>query len=579
MRDPNRCLPQLLFLLLTLAAAERCCGQPSRSDGEKNVMRDRELAARLEQGRKLAVVIGIDRYLDPNIPALQFCGADAKALARALIDHGGFAERDVLVMTDDQERDHLKPFRINLVQQVRAWLGHAAAADTVVVFFSGHGFVDAQQQGFLAPKDCQRDRLEDSSLRTSELRDMLDRVPAKQKVLILDCCHAGAEKGTDPVGASSESLGSVFGDAKGLITLASCSQEETSREWQEKRQGLYTHFLVQGLAGAADYDRNGIVDSDELYKYVFENVPATAQRELNAIQHPVRIINAQVQGVFALARTRAVPPVTPPLPYTPGQQIVNSLGMKLAFIPPGEFEMGSPAGEAERGDDEKQHSVRITKPFFLGIHEVTQRQYRQVAGSNPSVFSAQGAGAEDVGNLKTDDFAVDNVNWRDAVQFCERLSRLPDETAAGRVYRLPTEAEWEYACRAGTATPFSFGASCNGRECNCDGTVPYGGAAPGPYLERTCEAGRYAPNRFGLCDMHGNVWEWCQDAYVDDYTALPRDDPLAAGTGETRVLRGGGWYNQPGLCRSAARNATDPNVAQRFYGFRVVCSPVAKVPE
>src|SRR5262249_46839160 len=149
----------------------------------------------------------------------------------------------------------------------------------------------------------------------------------------------------------------------------------------------------------------------------------------------------------------------------------------------------------------------ITRPFYLGVFPVTQAQYQSVAGRNPSANSATGSERDNVAGLCTDDFPVEMVTWAAAVRFCKKLSALAAEKAAGRGDRLPTEAEWEYACRAGTSTAFHFGDSLSSTQANFDGRGPYGGAAQGPFLNRTSKVGSYRPNAFGLYDMHGNVFE------------------------------------------------------------------------
>jgi len=262
---------------------------------------------------------------------------------------------------------------------------------------------------------------------------------------------------------------------------------------------------------------------------------------------------------------------------------MNSLGMKFALIPAGTFLMGSPQEEKQRSKDEEQHEVEITRPFYLGVFQVTQAQFRRVMGYNPSYFSSDGSGKEGVkyaqeptgGRDKvkdlgsTDGFPVENVSWDEAVELCQRLSALEPERAAGRVSRLPTEAEWEYACRAGTTTPFYYGNSLASTQANFDGDYPYG-AAQGPSLGRTSEVGSYEPNSFGLMDMHGNVWEWCADWYDRDYFKdSPRRDPAGPPAGSSRVCRGGSWDCFGQRCRSAWRNGTEPANRHGWLGFRV----------
>src|SRR5436190_3995075 len=171
------------------------------------------------------------------------------------------------------------------------------------------------------------------------------------------------------------------------------------------------------------------------------------------------------------------------------KQITSSIGMKLVLIPKGKFRMGSPKTEKDRRDDEEQHEVEITKPFYLGANEVTQAEYEKVVGKNPSWFCSSGNGKNKVKGLSTGKFPVENVSYVEALEFCKKLSARAAEKKAGRVYRLPTEAEWEYACRGGASSKaysvFHFGDSLSSKQANFDGRFPYGGAAEGPDLNRT----------------------------------------------------------------------------------------------
>jgi formylglycine-generating enzyme required for sulfatase activity len=245
------------------------------------------------------------------------------------------------------------------------------------------------------------------------------------------------------------------------------------------------------------------------------------------------------------------------------RRLSNVVKMTLVLIPPGTFRMGSPSGEGERGNDEYQHEITITRPFYMGIYPVTQRQFELVMGNNPSYFNATKGGGPD--------FPVENVSWFDAVEFCRRLSALSAEKAAGHIYRLPTEAEWEYACRANVPMPFSSGLALSSREANFNGNYPYGGTSRGPYLERTTKVGSYPPNPFGLCDMHGNIWEWCADFYDRNYYRnSPRYDPPGPPGGTLKVVRGGSCFNIGRFCRSAYRFGVVPTNRDIDVGLRVV---------
>ena len=401
---------------------------------------------------------------------------------------------------------------------------------------------------------------------------------------------------------------------------------------------------------------------------------------------PVKAENAEAGAPKPqVAEPKGSVPSTKPVspgsePNVPGgMEVTNSIGMKLRLIPAGEFMMGSPGTESDRGDNETQHRVTLTKPFYMGVTEVTQEQYQKVMGTNPSYFKGPQNPAE-------------KVSWADAVEFCGKLSAMPAEKTAGHVYRLPTEAEWEYACRSGTTTAYGFGddASRHGEEH----VAPHGGtlvelgdhqyhaeiawdekaktitlyvldgeaekAVPisaielvlyvdtddegTPYKlvakpqpgdgddgkssrfvttdkdafekyhdddsarggielsigEKTYEVGvtheehdlgdygwfegnsdssthpvgEKKPNAWGLYDMHGNVWEWCQDR-PGNYPSGSATDPTGATSGSRRVDRGGSWDNYDAwYCRSAYRGGYAPEGRSSILGFRVLRSSI-----
>ena len=228
-----------------------------------------------------------------------------------------------------------------------------------------------------------------------------------------------------------------------------------------------------------------------------------------------------------------------------GDPLVNSIGMVLVPIPAGEFMMG----------DSSKHPVKITKPFHMGAFEVTQDQYEGVMGNNNSIA------------FKGPNNPIEMVRWKDAVEFCRRLSELPEEKAAGHVYRLPTEAEWEYACRAGTTTKYSFG----------DDESQLGQYAwSGNSGNTTHPVGQKKPNPWGLYDTHGNVWELCQD-WLGPLPSEPVTDPTGPTTGSYRVFRGGGWDYVAGGCRSGYRPRYDVFPRGGDRGFRVARGPAPEV--
>jgi formylglycine-generating enzyme required for sulfatase activity len=194
-----------------------------------------------------------------------------------------------------------------------------------------------------------------------------------------------------------------------------------------------------------------------------------------------------------------------------------------------------------------------------------------VMGRNPSRFHPENGGSLE--------HPVEQVSWEDANRFCRRLTERTEAGHWGRMYRLPTEAEWEFACRAGTGTIFHCGDDLTSREANFNGHYPYGRSARGPYLERTSPVGAFAPNAWGLHDMHGNVWEWCSDWFAEDFYAhSPEQDPQGPDAGEKRVLRGGAWYYYGWFCRAAYRYRRRPEERLDSAGFRVVLAlPATRV--
>jgi formylglycine-generating enzyme required for sulfatase activity len=288
----------------------------------------------------------------------------------------------------------------------------------------------------------------------------------------------------------------------------------------------------------------------------------------------------------------AVSVLPPPVPSTPAprrsatpkpkpvvrpsrtlpKEVTNILGMKFVLIPAGTFLMGSPPEEVGRSADEgPQHEVTITRPFYLGVYPVTQMQYQLVMKASPSHFSRSGRGKDLVKDMETRNFPVERVTWGNAVVFCRKLSERPEEESEGRVYRLPTEAEWEYACRGDSPHPFHLGLSLSSTLANFDGNYPYGGAPRGPFLRRACVVGSYPANALGLHDLHGNVWEWCQDWYGEHYyQESPAEDPQGPATGDRRVLRGGCWSSPGSNCRTAYRGKLEPGDHLHRVGFRVV---------
>ena len=274
----------------------------------------------------------------------------------------------------------------------------------------------------------------------------------------------------------------------------------------------------------------------------------TLTQQINPPNRPV--LEARQRELLA----SGVKPVGPFLNLS----IAKGIEMTFACIAPGTFLMGSPETELEPDDNEELHEVTLTKPFFMGIHQVTQEQWQAIMGSNPSLFEGE--------NLP-----VEQVSWEDCIAFCKKLSER-----TGRLCTLPSEAQWEYACRAGTTTTFSFGEAISTNQANYNGSFDYVTpmnfrSADGEYREKTTPVGSFDANALGLFDMHGNLWDWCEDYYGNYAELKSLKDPAQSikQSENRRVLRGGGWGDVAWGCRSAYRLRSSPDHRSSNFGFRV----------
>ena len=231
----------------------------------------------------------------------------------------------------------------------------------------------------------------------------------------------------------------------------------------------------------------------------------------------------------------------------------NEINLELIVIPAGISQIGS-SHHIGTNDEQPQHLVTV-KSFMMGKFLITQKQWRAIMGKLPPC------------RFKGDQLPIERVSWEDAQKFCQRLSKK-----MGRDYQLPSETQWEYACRAGTSTPFSFGETLTTDIANFNGEHVFKDEQLGKYRHVTTEGGSFPPNAFGLYDMHGNLWEWCADNWLDDYASSPRDSSAYQNKdSRQRVARGGSWHEPPELCRSAARIKFLQSDADEFIGFRVIC--------
>jgi len=310
---------------------------------------------------------------------------------------------------------------------------------------------------------------------------------------------------------------------------------------------------VQASRAAAEAARVRITDQERLYAAEETAMGDAAWAAAEAAQQdPPRAKASYDEAANAyLKALEAAPGRKQAAAQTPKAGETRTFaGIEFVWCAPGTFTMGSPAEEKGRSDDEKQHAVTLTKGFWIGKYEVTQAQWEAVIPINPSAFRGP--------NLP-----VDSVTWDDTQTFISKLNMN-----AGGGFRLPTETEWEFACRAGSVTPFSFGAVISTEQANCDGNYTYNGGSPGVLRNTTLAVGSLKLNAWGLFDMHGNVCEWCQDWY-GPYPDGPVVDPAGPPSGAFHDFRGGCWSYDPQYCRSAFRDQYTVDLPPNVFGFRL----------
>jgi len=521
------------------------CGQPIASAQPRDTAASRATAAADKSGnktqsptKKWALLIGVNDYVQGG--DLKYAVNDQVVFSRRLVE-AGFSGKHIFSLLSGAKNAKDQPFKRNIEIRLQTVTGLADEGDFVLVAFSGHG-VYVNGESYICPADADPKSPKTTMIKVAEIYKALNKSKAAFKLIVVDACR------NIPLGAEKRSLvdekKSLRGFAKtlaaaprGILVLSSSAVGQVSYEDPRLKLGVFMAYLQYGLTGVADKeqgDGDGQVSLLELYKYASNGTRLFVAKEHGTLQTPS--LHGDITGDFVIGTQPAVRIVT------------NSIDMKLSLIAPGDFVMGSPGTEKGRDADETRHRVKLTKPFYLGVHEVTQEHYERVTGKNPSEY-------------KGPQNPVEHVSWEDAMEFCRRLSVLPAEKKKGFQYRLPTEAEWEYACRAGSTTARNFGDEET--ELIKHGWLgENSGGTPHPVGEKR-------PNSAGLFDMYGNVWEWCQDRY-GEYPRGQLTNPQGSVIGPERILRGGSWYSLATDCRSAYRYQFLPGNRSGSVGFRVV---------
>ena len=544
-------------------------------------------------------LVGVKDYSQKGeLTDLKYAEEDVHTLAQLFSD-AGVPSTNIVLMTQRvaANKARFAPSAEQIRNELDLLLKILKPEDSIIVGFSGHGLqFKNDDTNYYCPIDAKPDTNNKHTLVSlTDVYLKLEKCKANTKLLLVDACR------NDPLSSTAKAarriqIQPVFARpapvfSGGTIAIFSCSESEQSFEHPDLKSGLFFHFVNRALAGEADADDDNVVDLGELENFATKNVQKWAQANLGKSQTPES--RGTKRGTIEIVRfDRKVVPKFPPLetmaemdrnspsipfpkPKATGKTLTNSIGMKLTIIPKGTFLMGAPPDEEGSDDSERQHVVTISKDLYLGMYEVTQAEYQKVMGINPSEFQGDKIAERHpktgrvIKAVDSSNYPVENVSWLDAVEFCKKLSDLPEERAAKRVYRLPTEAEWEHACRAGSMTAFSFGDD----RSELSEYAWFSSSSTHPVVQKK-------PNAWGLYDMHGNVWEWCSDWY-GDYPASDALDPAGAALGKYRVIRGGGWYNNTNLvtdCRSAYRGRWEISSRVNRHGFRVALSS-AEIPK
>jgi formylglycine-generating enzyme required for sulfatase activity len=588
--------------------------EPERDRSRDVLVVGRNNTPNLRQGVRLALVVGINEYV--HLAPLNFADKDAKDVAAAL--HSlDFA---VEAMHSDSR---LSPHHAHqILTQVTIMCKDAGPADTLLVYLSGHGFSEPGGAPYFCAEQTDSKALEQTGLKLDEVIDRLRKSKAQKKMLIIDACRNLPQKGGEEQRwqvdqLDSEGLAVLYSTSDGAVSLEPSGQQKDMRG-REMQNGIFTHYLLRGLEGDADGNNDRWITFRELALYIDYEV----KRETKNRQKPrstwdgdmnfdIPLRTLPLAPARPLATTPSLPPPpaeprpatpkppaakppeggaaepdgTPPeaepvpepdrlrqvkewadvVTFEPDADIVTdavmrdriqqsgypwrvrhkSTGIIMVLIPGGTFRMGSPNNESGRGEDEMQHPRTIRSAFYLSESEVMIWQWNR---------DRKG------GNGNSDNRPKDNLSWSDANSWA-KASKL----------RLPSEAEWEYACRAGTETAFAFGATVTTEQVNYADKEIRGntGDDARKFLRK---ANAQPTNAFGIRGMHGNLWEWVQDTY-GDYEEGAGQAAVERMNGDVRrVLRGGCYASKPVACRSANREKEGPGIRNVLFGFRVARS-------
>lgn len=508
--------------------------------------------------------IGVEDYEHESLrkPLLKYCVDDVTALSEVLKDRG----YDVKLLTDEAaKRDKsLTPTKENIDREVKKVLDTAKRGDAVILAFAGHGLQFAgDRESYFCPMDARPlMSRKDSLVSTKSIYEAMEASHASSRILLVDACRNDPDptrgRGIDPISAPPP---------RGVAVFFSCDAGQKALENDKLGHGVFFHHLIEGLSGKAADRASETVTTNSLASHVAEGV----EKDTDGAQQPV-FDSKQIGKPFVFVNLKDLERSKTLAAGTVRE--FTDMKIKFCYCPPGKFLMGSPRDEKDRGEDEddtegeggKQVEVELTKGFWLGQTEVTQKQWFDVMGTRPW----RKVDGSPEGTVKEgDDYAVSYISYEMSLEFCAKLTetdRLAGRLKANERNVLPTEAQWEYACRSGTQTRYSFGDDKSRlSEFAWYGAFFGGSAKDELYAHRV---GQKKPNAWGMTDMHGNVFEWCLDAAQN--SLVGGRDPHVEGSAASKfILRGGSWYYDVDFQRSASRIFDEPRHRMHYYGFRL----------
>jgi formylglycine-generating enzyme len=583
------------------------------------------------------VFIGINSFHAEGVAPLRFCANDAKSLHDTLTGPGRLipSEQSFLLTSDRTGKD--EPTRVNILKTIKYVCENAKEDSLILISISTHGFTGADNMAYALPKDGDPELLDQTAVSIKTVNDFLTGSKATKKILLVDACRedtARGEKGATKA-AMTDRFQETLKSAAGQVTLASCDKDQVSYEDPARGHGVFTYYVLEGLLGSAPANHQGFITVHTLFQYALEKTEAWCLSNRKNVQTPWQYSQisrdiplavgsdepAKVPVVASVEPSSEVkpttikpkPPKTEPTPVPqPTPQPVMAMGQASSYLDPskdftldlgngqkiemiylrgGTFRMGTEAGQintlaARYGGagrtyqtETPAHNVTLSG-FWIGKTEVTNGQYRAFDRKHNSGAFRDRTKAKQSHDLNTDNQPVVDVSWAEAQKFCGWLS-----TKSGRKCNLPTEAQWEFAARGGTATERYFGDD-NSQLASYENVLDQAAATmspnwknPVPVNDRfqvTAPVASFQPNPFGLHDMLGNVSEMCRDAYNESFYAdakaagpNPYND-LHAGRTKDMILRGGSWYSYRQDIRAAFRDKASTRRGTTEAGFRIV---------